>query len=172
MHIIAQTLNTAENSVALAGQALSPSALKDGAPSAFWWDKLLVIALLLAAGLLVLALAQVSAASRTVLLTTEQETALLAATEQANERLGCTMASCGDKLDADGKPLVPLTLDATLAQIVGADLANVLRNLDAGIAPVLDNLKALDAATLAKVLATVPSQSTRNRVQQKLAPSP
>ena len=108
------------------------------------------------------------AASRTVVLTTDQETALLAATEQANERLGCTMASCGDKVDADGKPVLPLTVDVVLAQIVSADLANVLRNVDAGLAPVLKNLKALDAATLTKVLATIPSQATKTRVQQQL----
>lgn len=110
------------------------------------------------------------AANRTVSLSTEQETALLAATEQANERRGCTMVSCGDKLATDGTPLVPLTVDQALAQIVAADLANALRNLDATIAPVLDNLKALDAATLTKVLATVPSQATKDRVQQKLGP--
>lgn len=109
-----------------------------------------------------------SAGEYKIILTLEQETALLAAAEQANERLGCTMASCGDKLAADGTPLVPLTLDGTLAQIVGADLTNVLRNLDAGIAPVIDNLKALDVATLAKVLATVPSQATKARIKSKL----
>lgn len=134
------------------------------------WDRLLVAVLVLVLGILVLALAQAGAASRTVVLTMEQETALSYATEQANERRGCTMLSCGDKVDLDGKPLVPLTVDEALAQIVGADLTNVLRNLDASITPVLENLKALDAATLTKVLATVPSKATKDRVQQKLAP--
>ena len=110
------------------------------------------------------------AASRTVVLTADQETALLAATEQANERLGCTMASCGDKVDAEGKPVIPFTVDQVLVQIVSADLVNVLRNLDASVARVIDNLKALDATTLAKVLATVSSKATKDRIQQKLAP--
>lgn len=129
-----------------------------------------VLALVLGLSLLVLVPLHAGAATRTVILTTEQETALLATTEQANERRDCTMTSCGDKMALDGKPLVQLTADETLAQIVGADLANVLRNLDATIAPVLENLKALDAATLTKVLATVQSQATKDRVQQKLAP--
>lgn len=116
----------------------------------------------------------VGAASRTVVLTAEQETALLAATEQANERLGCTMTSCGGKLALDGTPLVPVTADQALAQIVAAEMANSLRNLDATIAPVLENLRALaidaDTTLLARVLATVRSQATRDRIQQRLAP--
>ena len=133
------------------------------------WDWLLVSAILVSLAMVLIAVASVGAAPRTVTLTAEQETALLAATEQANERRGCTMLSCGGKTDAD-RPLVPLTVDQALAQIVSADLTNVLRNLDATIAPVMDNLKALDAATLSKVLATIPSQATKARVQQKLTP--
>lgn len=112
----------------------------------------------------------VGATNRTVSLSIEQETALLAATEQANEQRGCTMISCGSKLATDGTPLVPLTLDQALAQIIAAEMTNGLRNLDATIAPVLKNLKALDAATLTKVLATVASQATKDRIQQKMAP--
>ena len=134
------------------------------------WDWLLLAAIVLSLLMVLATMLPVAAASRTVVLTADQETALLAATEQANERQGCTMASCGDKLDADGKPVLPLTVDQVLAQIVSADLANVLRNLDATLAPVLENLKALDAATLTKVLATVPSKATKDRLQQKLAP--
>ena len=133
------------------------------------WDSLLVSAILVSLVMVLCAVARVGAAPRTVTLTTDQETALLAATEQANERRGCTMLSCGGKTDAEG-PLVPLTVDQALAQIVSADLTNVLRNLDATITPVIDNLKALDAATLSKVLATIPSQATKARVQQKLTP--
>ena len=133
------------------------------------WDSLLVSAILVSLVMVLCAVARVGAAPRTVTLTTDQETALLAATEQANERRGCTMLSCGGKTDAEG-PLVPLTVDQALAQIVSADLTNVLRNLDATITPVLDNLKALDAATLGTVLATIPSQAMKARVQQKLAP--
>ena len=134
------------------------------------WDWLLVVAIVLSLLMVLVTMIPVAAASRTVVLTADQETALLAATEQANERQGCTMASCGDKLDADGKPVLPLTVDQVLAQIVSADLANVLRNLDASVARVIDNLKALDATTLAKVLATVSSKATKDRLQQKLAP--
>ena len=134
------------------------------------WDWLLVSAILVSLAMVFIAVAHVGAAPRTVTLTTEQETALLAATEQANERRGCTMTSCGGKTDAEGQPLLPLTVEQGLAQIVSADLTNVLRNLDATITPVLDNLKALDAATLSKVLATIPSQATKARVQQKLTP--
>lgn len=105
----------------------------------------------------------VEAANRTVVLSVEQETALLAATEEANAR------RAGEK-DANGNPLPVLTVDEVLAQIVAADLVNGLRNLDATIMPVLENLKALDAATLAKVLTTVQSQATKERLQQNLAP--
>ena len=134
------------------------------------WDWLLVSAILVSLAMVLIAVATVGAAPRTLTLTTDQETALLAATEQANERRGCTMLSCDGKMDANGIPLAPLTVDQALAQIVSADLANMLRNLDATIAPVLDNLKALDAATLSTVLATIPSQATKARLQQKLAP--
>ena len=134
------------------------------------WDGLLVSAILVSMAMVFMTVARVGAAPHTVTLTTEQETALLAATEQANERRGCTMTSCGDKTDANGTPLLPLTVEQGLTQIISADLTNVLRNLDATITPVLDNLKALDAATLSKVLVTVPSQATKARLQQKLAP--
>ena len=50
-----------------------------------------------------------------------------------------------------------------LQSIADADLANALRNLDARITPVLSNLRALDAATQALVLATDPSPATRAR---------
>ena len=134
------------------------------------WDSLLVSAILVSLVMVLCAVARVGAAPRTVTLTTDQETALLAATEQANERRGCTMLSCDGKTDANGTPLLPLTVEQGLTQIISADLTNVLRNLDATITPVLDNLKALDAATLSKVLVTVPSQATKARLQQKLAP--
>ena len=134
------------------------------------WDWLLVSAILVSLVMVLIAVATVRAAPHTVTLTAEQETALLAATEQANDRRGCTMLSCGDKKDAAGQPLLPLTVDQGLTQIISADLTNVLRNLDATIAPVMDNLKALDAATLRTVLATIPSQATKARLQQKLTP--
>ena len=103
------------------------------------------------------------AGPHTVILTADQEVALSYATEQAN-------AAQTGKLDADGKALPPITLDAMALQILSADLANVLRNLDASvITPVLPNLKALDAATLAKVVAGVSSAAVKARIAAKLA---
>ena len=134
------------------------------------WDWLLLAAIVLSLLLVLVTMLPVVAASRTVVLTADQETALLAATEQANERVGCTMTSCGDKVDAEGKPMIPFTVDQVLVQIVSADLANVLRNMDASVARVIDNLKALDATTLAKVLATVQNKAMKDRLQQKLTP--
>ena len=87
------------------------------------------------------------AGPRTVTLTTDQETALLYATELA------TAAQAG-KLDTDGKPVPALTLDAVLAQIVAADLANVLRNMRVTVGPLVKQLKVLDATNQAKILAT------------------
>lgn len=102
------------------------------------------------------------AADHTLSLTADQETALLYALEQEN-------AKRAQQKDADGQPLPAFTPTQMLVQIVAADLTNVQRNLDAVITPVLDNLKALDATTQAKVLATVPSAATKQRVQQRLA---
>lgn len=106
-----------------------------------------------------------------VTLSDTQQTALAYATEQENaRRVGqkdCTPAvpparepTCVDK--------PPLTQAQMLAQIVAADLTNVLRNLDANITPVLENLKLLDATTLTKVLATVTSAATRQRLSDRL----
>lgn len=89
-----------------------------------------------------------------VTLTPAQETALLYATEQTNERSGLPAATAAE----------------VLTQRITADLENLLRSLDAVLDPVIENLKALDAETLAKVLATVQSQSTKDRIQQRLAP--
>lgn len=55
------------------------------------------------------------------------------------------------------------TKTQVLQGIAEADLANVLRNLDARITPVLPNIKALDAATQGVVLSTDPSPATRAR---------
>lgn len=70
-------------------------------------------------------------------------------------------------LDDGATPTSAAVPDKTKAQVLqtiaDADLINVLRNLDARITPVLANLKALDAATQALVLATDPSPATRSR---------
>jgi len=105
---------------------------------------------------------QVYAGDYTVSLTADQETALLYATELANvQRVA--------HKDAEGNPLPLLTTQEVLTTILAADLANVLRNLDSVIAPVQANLALLDANTLTKVLATVASQATKDRIQQRLA---
>ena len=70
-------------------------------------------------------------------------------------------------LDDGATPTSAAIPDKTKAQalqaIADADLVNALRNLDARITPVLVNLKALDAATQALVVATDPSPATRTR---------
>ena len=106
-----------------------------------------------------------------VTLTDTQQTALAYATEQENaRRVGqkdCTLAilPATELVCVDKKPL---TQEEMLTQIVAADLTNALRNLDAVITPVLENLKALDTTTLTKVLATVSSEATRQRIQERI----
>ena len=104
-----------------------------------------------------------------VTLSDTQQIALTYATEQENvRRIGqqdCTPA-VPPAIEPKCIAKLPLTQTQMLAQIVVADLTNVLRNLDASIVPVLDNLKALDATTLTKVLATVSSAATQARIQQ------
>ena len=93
-------------------------------------------------------------ASHTIILTTEQEIALLFDTEELNAR-------------QSGQPAK--TIDDVLLHCIQMHLANVLRNLDSSaIDPVLENLKALDAQTLTKVLATIQSAAIKTRVQQRL----
>ena len=70
-------------------------------------------------------------------------------------------------LDDKAIPTSAAIPDKTNAQVLqsitDADLANALRNLDARITPVLLNLRALDAATQALIIATDPSPATRAR---------
>ena len=95
-----------------------------------------------------------TAGPRTVTLAAEQETALLYATEHANAR------QAGQK-DAEGKSLPALTSDEVLAQIVAADLANVLRNMQVTASSLVKQLKVLDAVNQTKVLMTEPSPAVR-----------
>ena len=70
-------------------------------------------------------------------------------------------------LDDLATPTSAAIPDRTKAQalqaLADADLVNTLRNLDARITPVLSNLRALDAATQALIIATDPSPATRAR---------
>ena len=76
--------------------------------------------------------------------------------------------------DDGARPTSAAVPDKTKAQVLqsiaDADLTNTLRNLDARITPVLGNLKALDAVTQARVLATVPFPALRERVEVLAAP--
>ena len=103
-----------------------------------------------------------TAGPRTVTLAAEQEIVLLYATEQANAR------QAGQK-DAAGNPLPVLTPDEVLAQIVAADLANVLRNMRVMVVPLVKQLKVLDTTNQAKILATEPSQAMRDLAKSDAA---
>jgi len=92
-------------------------------------------------------------AEHSIALTDTQEIALAYATEELNAT-------------RDSNNF--LTVDEVLQQRVGSDLKSVLNNLDAIIDPVMSNLLAVSQETLDAILATIESQATVDRINQRL----
>lgn len=112
--------------------------------------------------LLLVCLGKAYAGDHTITLTPAQETSLLFRTETINnERIGGT--------DTAGKPLLTFTPEQVLTMFVDKYLLEQQRLIDARLENMLPTIKALDTATLEKVLQASPaSPALKMRLQERL----